>query len=219
MTLPAWLENPAAVAALLAALVSLLAALASLSLGRRQLQAAARQLDVQVKLKIKELDEQARLKRKELEADATRLRAESEVARQQQLTEVLKKRIETYRALYEIVSVYGRNWQIEGKPRDQAWAAAFLKALIHNNATNGAFFSRRVYDWYGRLRQLLEQLSADLAGRMATDQEIACLYDIIRGPVGPSGSTRLPGLGSYLKDELGSYVTVIVSAAYEVPTL
>jgi hypothetical protein len=51
-------------------------------------------------------------------------------------------------------------------------------------------------------------------GRMASRDEIARLYDIIRRPMLPAGAKRGPGLGSYIKDELGSYVTLIVSATH-----
>jgi hypothetical protein len=71
-----------------------------------------------------------------------------------------------------------------------------------------------VYEWYGRLRSFLEQMSKRLAiGSTARPDEIARLYDIIRRPILPTGDQRAPGLGSFIKDELGSsYVTLIVSA-------
>jgi hypothetical protein len=141
---------------------------------------------------------------------------EQEALRQAQLSEILRKRIDVYPSLYEIISVFGRNWEIEGKARDQAWAKAFLKALIDNNAKNGAFFSERVYKWYGFLRTFLESSSNALIDREATNAEIDLLYDIIRGPAykNDGSISRLAGLGTYIKDELGSYVTAIASATY-----
>jgi hypothetical protein len=157
------------------------------------------------------------LRSDELKGVAHRLRAEQEATRQEQLTEILRKRIDTYPALYEIIAVYGRNWEIEGKLFDRDWAEAFLTALIDNNARNGAFFSNTIYKWYGLLRAHLEDLRRDLAdGRQANEQEVAKLYNIIRGPLDSSGKQQ-PGLGSYIKDELGSYVLTIVSARHLYP--
>lgn len=96
---------------------------------------AQKSVTAQAEQKSKELTAQADLKLKELTAQA-------EAMRQTQLTEIVRKRIETYPAFYEILAVYGRNWEIEGKSRNQEWAASFLKALIENNARNGAFFSQ-----------------------------------------------------------------------------
>ena len=212
--------------------------LASLTIGRRQLKLKSQELELQlhlktqeletqvrlktqefetqVQLKTRELDTQAKLKGMELDSLASKLRADWEAVRQQQLTEVLRKRIDTYPALYEIISVYGRNWEIERKPFDVDWSRAFLKALIENNAKNGAFFSNRVYDWYGRLRTFLDELSTELSsGRLADHKEVAKLYDIIRGPLQPSGHSRDPGLGSFIKDELGSYISSVISATYD----
>jgi hypothetical protein len=202
-----WLLQPAVVAALIAAVVSAVGLLVSLEVGRRT-------IDTQVKLKSQELQAQADLKLKELESLAAKLRVEQEGLRQAQLTEILKKRIETYPALYEILAVYGRNWEIEGKRHDHAWARAFLRVLIENNAKNGAFFSQTVYDHYSELRTALEHLTKDLAsGRQATREEVDALYEIIRGVTLPSGE-RAAGLGTYIKDELGSYITTVVSAAH-----
>lgn len=159
------------------------------------------------------------LKARELEAIAQRLRSEQEGARQLQLAEVLKKRIETYPALYEVLMVYGRNWELEGKPRDHAWADAFLRALLDVNAKTGAFFSVRVYHWFVELRALLEELRQKLAGGGVTSEaDVNRLYEVIRGPMKPSGDARDPGLGSYIKDELGSYVLAVVSAEHTYET-
>jgi hypothetical protein len=139
---------------------------------------------------------------------------DEEGLRQAQLTEILKKRIETYPAFYELLAVFGRNWDIKGKRRDHAWASSFLKALVENNAKNGAFFSERVYEQYGKLRTLLEGLTHSLAkGDEASDPEMAQLFDLIRGTTLPSGE-RAAGLGTYIKDELGSYLTAFVSSSH-----
>lgn len=213
--MPDWLTDEKVLAALISATVAAIGGTVSFLIARREIHLKSRAIDTQVELKSKELESQAQLKSRELEAQAdlktreleafaSRLRAEQEALQQEQLTEILKKRIETYPTLYEIISLYGRNWEIEGKRRDHEWAKSFLKALIDNNAKNGALFSEEVYRWYGKLRTFLEDLTRQLStGRLATSEEVAQLYSIIRG-----------GLGTSIKNELGSYVTLIVSATY-----
>lgn len=213
------LAPPEVVAALIAGVVATIGVIVSIYIARHQVDVQVRlktqELEAQAQLKSQELEAQGNLKARELQVLASQLRAEQESVRQEQLTEILRKRIETYPVLYEIITVYGRNWEIEGKSFDHRWARSFLKALIDNNAKNGAFFSKRVYEWYGLLRTSLEDLSGRLAaGGVATREDIERLYDIIRGPILPSGDERDPGLGSYIKDELGSYVTLIVSATH-----
>ena len=198
-----------------------LTAQAELKRGELDQQAKLRQaeLNTQAELKQAELNTQAELRQAELvkqgEALSARLRLDQEGLRQAQLTEILKKRNDTYPILYQIISVYGRNWEIQGKVHDSAWATSFLNALIDNNASNGAFFSDRVYRWYGLLRSLLENLTVALTtGRKANEVEVSLLYDIIRGP-SLSPNFQAPGLGSYIKDELGSYIIASVSVVFD----
>jgi hypothetical protein len=178
-------------------------------------------LDDQSRLKMQELDYSAKQHKEALDEETKRLsaqlRAQEEAMRQTQLTEIIKKRIETYPAFYEIISIYGRNWELEGKPWDHAWVSLFLRALLDNNAKNGVFFTEQIYKFYALLRNHLEKLSKGLAtARTATDEEIAELYDIIRGPI-LDEKVQLPGLGSFLKDELGSYVAVAASYRHNNP--
>jgi hypothetical protein len=231
---PRGITEPAVIAAFASIAVAITSAIVSLHVSRQQLklqgEIKALDLNAQAKLKHDELDAQAKLKHDELDAQAklkhdeldkqgealsARLRLDQEGLRQAQLTEILKKRNDTYPIFYQIISVYGRNWEIHGKGRDSAWATSFLNALIDNNASNGAFFSDRVYRWYGLLRSLLENLTVSLAtGREANDVEVSLLYDIIRGPIIDEG-IQAPGLGSYIKDELGSYIIASVSAIFD----
>jgi hypothetical protein len=211
--------------------------LVSIRFTREQIRQKTNELEQQAQLKAKELEQDAQLKALELKQKAQELEKQLELrvqelqfttihlrdelqareaaVRQEQLTEILKKRIETYPALYEIISIYGRNWQIEGKPYNQAWVDEFLKALIYNNAKNGAFFSDQIYEWYGNLRNLLETWTKTFSdGHNGTSEELEQLWAVIRGPMKSSGEERHPGLGSFIKDELGSYITAIVSARY-----
>jgi len=217
--MPGFVAEPAIVAALISVIGATIGFLVSIYTARRQLDAQAalklKELDAQARRQFADLEAKARGEAQQLQALGAQLRAQQEALRQEQLTEILKKRIETYPALYEIISTFGRNWEIEGKRQDYTWAKSFLEALLANNAKNGAFFSEKVYQWYGELRNRLETLARELRdGREATQDEIGRLYDIIRGPIKSAGDAREPGLGSYIKDELGSYVTLIVSALH-----
>ena len=67
---------------------------------------------------------------------------------------------------------------------------------------------------HNRYRVALEHVTKALAsGRQATREEVDALYEIIRGVTLPSGE-RAAGLGTYIKDELGSYITTVVSATH-----
>jgi len=180
------------VAALVSALVSLLVA----TLSYRQ---KARELDLAVntlQLRVAEMEQRF------------------ETVRQEQLAEIVKRRAETYPSLYGIVAEYGRSWEVGGKPRDRQWAQQFLDALLANNARNGVFFSNRVYREYGKLRDLLVDIRARVGeNEAATAAQVEAMYSIIMGVPQPDGG-RAPGLGSYLKDDLGSYVDSASSALY-----
>src|SRR5262245_11419198 len=63
----------------------------------------ANELRSQARLKAQELDSQSTLKANELELMVKRLKAEEEAVRQSQLTEIVKKRMETYPSLYKII--------------------------------------------------------------------------------------------------------------------
>jgi hypothetical protein len=149
---------PVVVAAIISASISLfvglvtaiISAFASTRVARRSVNAQfalkETELVAQFALKEKDLVAQADLQKEGLIAQAelklSELRAQAESMRQTQVTEIIKKRIDTYPLLYEIISVYGRNWEIAGKVRDRECASSFLNALIENNAKNGAFFSQ-----------------------------------------------------------------------------
>jgi uncharacterized membrane-anchored protein YhcB (DUF1043 family) len=174
----------------------------------------------QARLKLRELDEQSRLKRKELddivERFETDLNARMETARQEQMAEILKKRAETYPKLYEITAKYGRSWELRGKPRNLQWCDDFLEDLLINNEQNGAFFSNTVYRWYGDLRDHVVSIRDKLSdGGSASDDDVRILYDIIRGPMIPGKPVRSPGLGSYIKNELGAEIPTFTSVLYE----
>ena len=214
-----WLTAPAVVAAVISAFVAAIGVAVSIVTTRRELSLKYTALETQVKLKTQELEAQANLKARDLEALASQLRTEQEAVRQQQLTEILKKKIETYPALYEIIAKYGRNWEIHGKPFDQEWAKQFLVALLEINAHNGVFFSQPVYESFHDLRTCLIDIKHRLAGGgAASPDELNSLYAIIRGPYSRPDGSHSYGLGTKMKDDLGSYVTPIASASHPAAT-
>ena len=123
---------PSVTAAAISSIVGLVVALLTT---RWQARLKLEELDDQARLKLKELDDQARLKLKELDGIVERfninLIARMETARQEQMTEILKKRAETYPKLYEITAKYGRGWELRGKPRNLQWCDDFLEGFIN----------------------------------------------------------------------------------------
>ena len=148
-----------------------------------------------------------RTAREQIAQGLSGIRVSLETARQEQLTEVLKKRAETYPHLYAVISDYGRSWTLRGKQRDRNWAEEFLEALLTINARYGVFFSSDVYAAYGSLRDCLVFIIRNFeANTPLKPQEMEeQIYNVIRGENGR------PGLGSWLKDDLASYVPPIVS--------
>ena len=92
-------------------LVALISAIAALVGVFVSFFVARARIRTEVMLKTQELDAQVDFKAQEIETQiktgVDRLRAELEAAKQQQLTEIVKKRIETYPALYKIISIPG----------------------------------------------------------------------------------------------------------------
>jgi hypothetical protein len=225
------LELPVPVqAALVAALVSALGVLVSAVTARwqaalklKELEDTARRFDKDLDARLgtarQDLDARIKIAREEIDTRLKTAREDiatrNEAARQTQMTEVLKKRIETYPELYRIISAYGRAWELSDRPWDLEWCETFLSDLLRNNEKNGAFFSNKVYESYGDLRGHLESLRSRLRhGGHVTDEDIEKLYAIIRGPIKPSGDSRGPGLGSWMKNELGAEVETFTSVLH-----
>jgi hypothetical protein len=119
---------------------------------------------------------------------------------QLQLQEVLAKRMEAYPKLWNVLLTYGRNWVIEGKPRDVEWSREFLRKLNECNAECGVFFSQPVYERFHAYRTALSEIADKLAvGTAVTAEEHQRLERISAGEDGK------PGLGTQLKADLGSY--------------
>src|SRR5262245_57552134 len=104
----------ALISALIAAAVSAAGVIVALLSARWQLRG-----------KILELE----LKKDEIAKVGARLQAEAEALRQTLLRDVLGRRMNAYAALWKVFITYERNWLVERKTFDRAWADEFLLAL------------------------------------------------------------------------------------------
>ena len=182
-------EDPRVTAACISAIIAGLGVLASLATSRRQL-----------RLKEKEIDQKAL----QFEKDLTiKIEAEIEALRQAQMAEILKKRIETYPDLWRIVLRYHRHWRMQRKLFDAKWAQEFLDSINTFNESCGIFFSQDAYASFAQLRDLLVSIEYKFSrDELVPESDFSDLGNII---IGTNGR---PGLGTYLKDDLGSYRNV-----------
>lgn len=128
-----------------------------------------------------------------------------ESLRQTQFTEIVKKRIEVYPKLWNIVLRYTTNWDIEGRPHDTSWVSSFLSAINECHAEIGVYFSQSVYEKFCNLRKALSDLEKkSRSGGKITEQDIRNISDIF------SGKDGTPGLATQLKNDLGSYRDTLI---------
>jgi hypothetical protein len=155
----------------------------------------------QSSLKAREIE----LKAKEIEESAKRLINEMESLKQSQLTSVLQKRLETYPKLWAVLVEYCINRKMLRIPRDGSWAKEFLRALNDCNAEIGIFFSQSVYYNFVQFRSALSQIETKYAnGEEVSQAELDFLDSLWYGADG------MPGLATKLKDDLGSYRSMII---------
>jgi hypothetical protein len=132
--------------------------------------------------------------------------------KQMQNAEVLKKRMELYPKIWSVLLIYGRNWMLEGKETDAAWAREFLKKLNACAAECGVIFSQPVYASFFKYREALMAIERKLAaGEVVTAAEFSALERIAAGQEGQ------PGLGTHLKADLGSYQDAIFRQEWSDP--
>jgi hypothetical protein len=98
---------------------------------------------------------------------------------------------------------YDLNWGLEGKQFDRSWSLEFLRELNACNAEHGVFFSQPVYERFAEFRTFL----ADTTKHSKQGEEIS--EDDRRGLEEQLFSTtKKSGLGTVLKDDLGSYIQI-----------
>jgi hypothetical protein len=153
----------------------------------------------QSKLQTKELN----LKALELNSSLKKLEADYEALRQEQFTEILKMRLETYPKLWKILLKYGHYWKYEGKLQDNTWVKEFLIELRECNAQIGIYFSQALYEKYFEYYCALVEIEFKFSkGKHVLPEELDSLDMIFLG------NGNRPGLATILKDDLGSYRSI-----------
>ena len=162
-----------------------------------------------LKIKLNELKirkDEIVLKQKDIENAAKNIESEFEKLKQMQLSEIIKKRLEVYPMLWEVLITYGTEWFFEGKQYNYEWAKNYLNALNACNKRCGVFFSQDVYLSFHVLRTSLSEIVKRFnANDYVTQEECESLYDIIT-----DGTLNCAPLSTSLKDDLGSYSTSII---------
>ena len=133
------------------------------------------------------------------------LKSEFESLRQSQFTEILKKRIEVYPKVWDIVLTYTINWNIEQKEHNRKWVSEFLSAINECHAEIGVYFSQAVYRKFHELQTEL----IDLERKFIKEGKIT-QQDIDRVSVVFIGTGQTLGLATHLKNDLGSYGYAVI---------
>jgi uncharacterized FlgJ-related protein len=183
--------NPQITSALIAAGVSAAGVAVTLVSARWQLRG-----------KMSELE----LKRDEVEKIGAKLQAEAEALRQTLMRDVLARRMQAYAALWRVFISYERNWLIEEKALNEEWATSFLIALNACNAEHGVFFSQNVYHPFFEYRKrLVDIVKSAKMGQSISEDDVSGLVEVSTIGIGDMKS-----LGGAMKDDLGSYMRVVI---------
>jgi len=170
--------DPRVVAAVIAAAVASLGFIVTLLTVRPQNRARAEEL----RLRVLEIEQRV------------------EILQQEQLSQVLKARLEAYPQLWKVVIASRLNRRLERKPFDLGWATAFIRDLNRVNEECGVLFSQSVYERFHEMRiKMLEIERLLLNGDLVDERHYDELDEILVGSLGR------PGLATFMKDDLGSY--------------
>ena len=143
---------------------------------------------------------QIKLKSKSIENEVLKIETELESLKQSQISKILDKRIEVYPILYKTLLTFHRHWLYERKPINGVWSKNFINEINKFNEDHGVFLSQPAYNSFNELRGLLIEMDFKLSrGKIASEDEMGKLDDIILG------KENYPGIGAFLKDDLGSY--------------
>lgn len=197
------------ISAVIAAIITLIGIIVNFFISRKQI------LNNSQELKLKESDlkanqerfkEEIRFKGMELENEQTRLKSEIEELKQNQLHNIILKRLEVYPKLWAIHIKYETNWTYDKKKKDKNWATEYVNALNEINLEIGIFFSQDLYKKFVELRRELYSAIENADKRTLEIQEDH-IINIRRIVYGHNG----PGLSTIEKDDLGSYINVAVA--------
>ena len=162
----------------------------------------------QLKLKLKEINlkqEELNLERKKLESIGNDLQKEMATLHQNQLQDVLKKRIEVYPHLWEVVTVH---WQhFDNNKKDINWCKTFINELERCNEQYGVYFSQAVYEQYHTFYMELKKIMLNLEtfGGIIDNNDISTIDLLWYG-----NEKYGLGLASQLKNDLGSYKIALI---------
>ena len=162
----------------------------------------------QLKISFKEIElkqSQLEFERKRLSNIGDDLQKEMAKLHQDQLQEILKKRIEIYPYLWEVVTVHWQHY--ENNRKDKNWCKTFLKELKRCNEKYGVYFSQAVYEQYHALYMELKRIYIDLeiSGTIIDNTHIDTINILWYG-----GENYGLGLASQLKNDLGSYKIALI---------
>jgi hypothetical protein len=187
------------------------------------------ELDITVDNKKKELDITVDNKKKELDIMVDNKKKELV---QNQLDELIKKRIEVYPQLWCIVQTMLSDWEREDKQIDVQWARDLFTSLIKWHKENGVFISQPVYEKFAALRlEAYTVVRRCNAGQPPTLPDLQVMDRIYTGGDSFMNNVRdedhpglvawrktsknldeqILGLASVLKDDLGSYQRAAIS--------
>jgi hypothetical protein len=185
------------ISALIAACVTIIGVIFTYITTKQQLRIQSKDMD----LKKDQLD----LERKKIVNISNDVQKEITILHQNQLQEILKKRIEVYPYLWETVTIY---WEhCENNKKDKKWCSEFLNALKRCNEQYGVYFSEAVYTQYHTLFYELKGIYIDL--RML--DTIIDKNHIEKINILWYGSDKYGlGLASQLKNDLGSYKIALI---------
>lgn len=162
----------------------------------------------QFKLKLKEVNlkqKELELEREKLESIGNDLRTEMATLHQNQLQDILRKRIEVYPHLWEVVTVH---WQhCDNNKKDKSWCKSFINELKRCNEQYGVYFSQAVYEQYHAFYMELKKIMLDLEtfGGIVDNSHISTIDLLWYG-----NEKYGLGLASQLKNDLGSYKIALI---------
>ena len=189
------------IAAVIAVIISAFGVLLNFWVSLKRLKEKKEELGTQLKIQFDKMKNEVALKQRELEQELL-------IIRQEQLTEILKKRIEVYPKLWAINLKYWHNWNLLEKTHDKIWINNWLVEFNEFNELNGVFFSQELYKKFVELRYLLIETKKILDNNDQISQEI--LLQINEVILGKSG----PGLSTIMKDDLGSYSGIFLQKRF-----
>ena len=183
--------------AIIAGIVSLIGVIVAYATAKQQFRMKIKEISIQ--------QQKLEIERKKLESINKELKNEMSIINQHQLQEILKKRIEIYPYLWQIITKY---WQhTDNNEKDIQWCKLFVQELKLCNEKYGVYFSQSVYKQYHELIQILNTIYLDLNIKdyILDNEQINTINTIWYGSIHYG-----PGLAYQIKNDLGSYKIALI---------